>query len=192
MKHIPSIIALIALSFCLEACIPAALVVGATAGGAIIYDQRNVSTMLDDKDIAYRAQTKLNQDAELQKSTHLSLATFNHNVLLVGQAPTSTLKSRAEDIVRSVPKVNRVFNEITLENPSSMIASTNDTWLTTKVKSVLLAEKGLNSTQIKIVTENGVVYMMGLLTRDQADLATNCVQKVDGVQKIVKLFEYQS
>jgi len=186
------ILLIIALSLCLEACIPAALVVGATAGGAIIYDQRNVSTMLDDKDIAYRAQGRLNQDTELQKTAHLSIATFNHNVLLVGQAPTNELKSRAEDIVRTVPKVNRIFNEITVENPSSMIASTNDTWLTTKVKSVLLAEKGLNSTQIKIVTENGVVYMMGLLTRSQADLATNCVQKVAGVQKIVKLFEYQN
>ena len=186
------IIGIIALSFCLEACVPAALVVGATAGGAIVYDQRSTSTMLDDKDIAYRAQTKLDQDAELKNSSRLSVATFNHNVLIVGQAPDSSLKSHAEDLVKSVSKVNHVYNEISLEKPSSALASTNDAWLTTKVKTVLLAEKGLNSTQIKIVTESGVVYMMGILTRSQADLATACTQKVAGVQKIVKLFEYSN
>jgi len=178
------------LSTCLTACIPTAFVAGAAIGSAIIYDQRNVKVMMDDRDIAYRAQAKLDQDPELKNIARLSVAVFNHTVLLVGQAPSSTLKNRAEELVRSIPKVSRVYNEIAVEKPSSMVASTNDTWLTAKVKSVLLAEKGLNSAQIKIVTENGTVYMMGLVTRSQGDLATNATQKVAGVQKIVKLFEY--
>lgn len=183
----------IAIALCLEACVPAAFVAGAagaTVGGLVIYDQRSTKTMLDDQDIAYRAQARLSQNPELKDTSRLSVMTFNHAVLIVGQAPSSYLKNLAENLVRSVPKVNRVYNEITVEKPASAIAGTNDTWLTTKVKSALLAEKGLNSAQIKILTENGVVYMMGLVTRNQADLATDCVQKVAGVQKIVKLFEY--
>jgi len=172
------------------ACMPTAFVAGAAVGGAVIYDQRSAKTMLDDQDIAYRAQARLDHDAELKQKAHLSVAAFDRAVLLVGQAPSSDLKSRAEDIVRTVPKVARIYNEITIENPSSNIATANDAWITTKVKTALLAEKGLNSAQLKIVTESGVVYMMGIVSHAQADLATACVRKVGGVQKIVKLFEY--
>jgi len=182
----------IAFSLCLEACIPTAFVAGAAAGGAVIYDQRSAQTILDDRDITYRVQAKLNQDPELKGVARLSVAAFNHTVLIVGQAPTDDLKKRAENLAYLIPKVSRVYNEITVEKPASLIASSNDMWLTTKVKTALLAEKGLSSSQIKIVTESGVVYMMGIVSHNQANLATACTQKVAGVQKIVKLFEYES
>ena len=90
------IILLTVMALMLSACAPTAFVVGAAAGGAIIYDQRSSKTMLDDKDIVYRAQARLDQDAELKQKTHLSVTAFNHVLLLVGQAPSSDLKSRAE------------------------------------------------------------------------------------------------
>lgn len=175
----------------LTGCIPAAFVVGATAGGAIVYDKRTVKTMTQDQEVNLKAITRLNEDPQL-KNTHISVAVFNHIVLLVGQAPAPDQSQRAYDIVSGIPHVKRVYNQITVESPTSASHRAKDTWITTKAKTMMLAEKGLNSTQIKVITENNVVYLMGLVTRNQGNLAALVASKVAGVQKVVKLFEYQS
>lgn len=179
----------------LQGCVAAALMVGAgvgVAGGVIINDHRSTKTILDDKDIVVEAQDKINNDKELRGKVHVSVAVFNHVVLLVGQTPTQELHDRVVSLVNSVPKIKALHDEITIEFPISGSVQTHDAWLTTKVKSVLLAEKGLNSIQLKIVTENGAVYMMGLVTRSQANLATEKVRQIEDVKKVVKLFEYVS
>lgn len=187
MKRIP-IIFLVALS--LQGCIPAAFVVGAAAGGAIIYDHRNAKTMLDDRDVTFQLQHRLDTDKELHNKAHLSITTFNHIGLLLGQAPDAELRSRAEAIVKSNSKIKMLYNEITVEKPISDMTRANDYWITTKIKTVLIAVPGLNSTSLKVVTENGVVYLMGLTTRTHASLATDKTRTVTGVKKVVKLFEY--
>jgi len=123
-------------------------------------------------------------------TTYYGTITFNGIVLLVGQAPTPALHRRAYRITRSVRHVRRIFNQITLEHPTPPTTRTNDTWITTKVKAALLGKKGLHSTQIKVVTENGTVFLMGLTSMQQAKLAANTTRRVHGVIKVVKLFEY--
>jgi osmotically-inducible protein OsmY len=176
----------------LQGCAPAAFVAGACAGGAVIYDHRNTETMLFDQDATYNAQTKIDNDPELGEKAHISVSTFDRIMLLVGQAPTQDLRNKAECLAKAIPHVKMVYNEITVENPTAEMVRANDTWITSKVKTVLFANRNLHSSQIKIVTENGVVYLMGMITRSQAKVATTDASHVTGVCKVVKLFEYIS
>jgi len=177
----------------LTACVPLLLVGGgATVGGAVVYDKRSTVTMASDRDNASRALAALYNDPEIKSQTHITVAVFNRLLLLVGQAPTPALRDRAYQIVvNTAPKVKRIYNEITVQPSLSSAEASNDTWLTTKVKSAMLAEKGLGSTQIKVVTENKSVYLMGLTTPKQADLAAVVASQVSGVARVVKLFEYE-
>jgi osmotically-inducible protein OsmY len=112
-------------------------------------------------------------------------------VLLAGQAPTEELRQRIVEITKKIPNVKRIYNEIALQAPSSALTTASDAWITAKVKTALLGAKGLHSGQFKIVTENGTVFLMGVVERKQADLAVEATRKVDGVQKVVKIFEYK-
>lgn len=184
-------IAIIACLACLlQACVPAVFVAGAATGGTIIFDHRSTKTILQDRDMSYKADSKIATDERLGKHVHISSAVFDHVVLLVGQAPTPELRSLAEQRVRQVPHIKLLHNEVTVEEPTSMETRTHDAWITTKVQSELFGIKDLHSSQIKVVTENSVVYMMGIITHHQADLATDKVRNIGGVEKVVKLFEY--
>ncbi len=184
------IISLIALVFSLTACLPVAFVAGATAGGVVVSDQRSIKTVIKDRDIANTALNRLNADPEIYKQTHIIVSSYNKIVLLAGQAPTEALKQKVYNIVQSVPDIRRIYNEITVEPPLSNAAIASDSWLTTKVKSAMIAEKGLKSATIKVVTENNTVYLMGIVTASQGDVAADVARKVGGVQKVVKIFEY--
>ncbi|EKE01143.1 MAG: lipoprotein [uncultured bacterium] len=184
------IIAIFSTILFLQGCVPAVFVAGAAAGGAIIYDHRSSKTMVEDRDITFQTQNRLDRDQELRAQAHVSITTFNHIALLVGQTPNEELRNRAESIAKSNSKIKILYNEITIGEPISNTKCANDAWITTKVKTLLLTAPGLNSTNLKVVTENGVVYLMGLTTRTQAQIATNKTRTVAGIQKVVKLFEY--
>jgi osmotically-inducible protein OsmY len=185
------LIAVLLAAFSLSACLPVAFVAGATAGGAVVSDQRSLKTSIQDRDIANTALNRLNADAEIYQQTHIVIASYNKIVLLAGQAPNPELKQKVYNIVQTVPGIRRIYNEVTIEPPLSNVAIANDSWLTTKVKSSMLAEKGLQSTAIKVVTENNTVYLMGIVTHKQGELAADVARQVGGVQKVVKIFEYQ-
>lgn len=174
----------------LSACLPAAFVAGAAASGAVVTDGRDMKTQLEDKTMAHRVRTALHLNKHLDQDTSISVSTFNRVVLLTGTAPTQELKELASKITYSVKKVKRVHNEVVIGDNSSIKDAAHDAWLTTKIKSSLLAERGLNSAQIKVVTDNNTAYLMGLVSREQADLATNVTRHVPGIVKVVKLFEY--
>ena len=183
-------ITLLLLLIPLSGCIPAAIVAGATAGGAIIYDKRSIGTILKDRHAAQTAQNTINRDRWLKGRSHISVAVFNQIALMVGQAQTAALRKRAFNIVENTKGVKRVYNEVRIEGPISTIQATNDAWITTKVKTAMLATKGLSSTQIKAVTENGVVYLMGEVSHQQGNLAANVARQMSGVLKVVKVFQY--
>ena len=127
---------------------------------------------------------------DLDKNSHIVVTSFNGIVLLAGQTPRADLKSLAEQTAGQVQRVKKVHNELQVLPPSSLLARNNDAWLTTKIKAQMLTDSNIPGSRIKVVTENGIVYLMGLLTQQEANQATNLVQGVSGVQKIVKLFEY--
>ncbi|MDN7141771.1 BON domain-containing protein [Pseudomonas sp. JQ170] len=127
---------------------------------------------------------------DLDKNSHIVVSSFNGIVLLAGQTPRADLKSLAEQAAGQVQRVKKVHNELQVLPPSSILARNNDAWLTTKIKTQMLTDNSIPGSRIKVITENGIVYMLGLLTQQEATRATNLVQGVSGVQKIVKLFEY--
>ncbi|KAF0861685.1 BON domain-containing protein [Pseudomonas sp. LD120] len=127
---------------------------------------------------------------DLENSSHIVVTSFNGIVLLAGQTPRADLKSVAEQAAGEVQRVKKVHNELQVLPPSGFLARQNDGWLTTKIKTQMLTDASIPASRIKVVTENGIVYLLGLLTRQEAAQATNLVQGVSGVQKIVKLFEY--
>lgn len=181
------------LLFFLSGCIPIIIAaVGATAGGAIIYDKRTSDVILEDQEISNKAIGRLNADPDLKDVARVSVSTFNHVVLMVGQAQSEELRQRAYDDVRSVPQVKRVYNQVQISPILTTLDQSKDAWITSKVKSAMLAKPGLSSSQIKVVTENKVVYLMGLVTPNQAKLATETARNVGGVSKVVQVFEYET
>ena len=174
----------------LTACVPAAFVAGAAATGTVVTDGRDVHTQVDDQAIAHHVRTALTLNKHVKNNSTISVSSFNRIVLLTGRAHDEEIRELATTITRSVAKVRRVHNEIIIAHKSTFKDTASDTWLTTKIKSSLLAERGLKSAQIKVVTDNSTAYLMGLVSREQADLATNVTRHVPGVEKVVKLFEY--
>lgn len=165
------------------------------AGGTVVavaHDRRTAGTMLEDQTVEMKANSSISSDKELKEQSHINVTSYNLNVLLTGEAPTDTLRSRAENATASVPKVRKVHNQIVIAAPSSMGARSSDTWITTKVKTQLLnvEQEDFDPSRIKVVTESGSVYLMGLVTRSEADAAVESIRQVKGVQRVVKLFEY--
>lgn len=174
----------------LPACLPAAFVAGATAGGVVISDRRSLKTIVQDRKISCQALIQLNSEPALKAQSHIAVATFNGVVLLVGETNSPEHKQRAYELVKAVPHIRRINNEIVIGEALSTKESSADVWMTTKVKAAMMAEKGLNSTQIKVLTEDNTVYLMGLVTHHQAELAVEVARTVTGVRKVVTLFEY--
>ena len=123
---------------------------------------------------------------------NISVTSFGGIVLLTGQVSSADLIPIAAAQVRPMRNVRKVYNELTVAGKTSLLSRTNDTWLTTKVKSAFSTEESSDAARIKVVTENSVVYLMGLLTRAEADAAADIARNIQGVQKVVKVFEYMN
>jgi len=192
MKLYTVLFTVLATTTLLSACAP--VVVGGAAGGVTaVHDRRTVGTFIDDEGIELKARLSIIDNQELNSQIHINIISINGVVLLVGQAPTEAMRTQAEAIVRGIPKVRLIHNEMTIAAPNSYMVRSSDSMITAKVKTRLFGIKGLEGfdpTRVKVVTENGVVYMMGILTQKEADAVTARARQVGGVQKVVKLFEY--
>ncbi|MEM7465713.1 MAG: BON domain-containing protein [Pseudomonadota bacterium] len=162
---------------------------GAVTGATVANDTRTTGSVIEDQAIELKAYDLIWADPELKDQSHISTTSYNQIVLLTGQAPTEELRNRAEQKINGIEKVRFVHNEIAIAAPSSFTARSSDSLLTAKVKTKLIALKEIDGTKIKVVTENGVVYLMGLITGAGADNAATAASTVSGVQKVVKLFE---
>lgn len=171
----------------------AAVVGGAATGASAAHDRRTIGTYIDDEGIELKIRLDIFNDRELNSQIHINIISINGVVLLVGQAPTEELRQRAAELTRNVPKVRLIHNEMSLAAPNSYMTRSSDSLITAKVKSELFGIKGLDDfdpTRVKVVTENGIVYLMGLLSHAEADAVVERARQAGGVQKIVKLFEY--
>ena len=152
---------------------------------------RTLGSKIDDSLIDTKVGVNIAKaDPALDNDSHIVVTSFNGVVLLAGQTPRADLKAKAEQAAAAVQRVKTVHNELQILPPSGFLARQNDTWLTSKIKAQMLTDPNIPGSRIKVVTENGIVYLLGLLTKQEAAQATNLVQSVSGVQKIVKLFEY--
>lgn len=153
-------------------------------------DERSTGAYIDDEIIETKALVNIDKaDPQLAQS-HIIVVSYNGVVLLAGQVPSESLRQLAANTVATIVKVKRVHNELTLSGNTSMVARSNDAWITTKVKTKMLASGDVEGGRIKVVTENGVVYLMGLVTREEADQAAEIARRTSGVQKVVRIFEY--
>ncbi|MDQ2994908.1 MAG: BON domain-containing protein [Pseudomonadota bacterium] len=174
----------------LSGCAPAVFVAGAAAGGVVTGDNRTIGTKWNDQVLANNLREHLHSNEDIHYDANVSVATFNHSVLLTGTVPDQALHDKVLEITRGEPGVKRVHDQLRIARHITVSQATSDTWITTKIKTLMVAEKNLNSTHIKVVTDNGTVFLFGLVDRRQADLATNVTRHVPGVKKVVKLFEY--
>lgn len=172
----------------------AAVIVGAAAVGAsAVHERRSVGTMVDDEGIEWKIKSAIHDNEPLSSQSHINIISLNGVVLLVGQTPTEALRTQATNLARGVEKVRVVHNEMTIAAPNSYITRSSDAYITSKVKTSLFKVKGhddFDPTRVKVVTENGTVYLMGIIYRSEADDAARQASEVGGVQKVVKLFEY--
>ena len=180
-------IGLVLLTVCITGC-AAAFLAGA-AGSYIIYDDRSMRSLEKDARIFHVVHTQFVRNKQLVNA-HLDVSSFKQIVLLTGQVPYASQRALAEKIGREAPNVRKLYNEITINNPTNAWRRTQDAGITSNVRSHMLAKKGLESGAIQIVTENGIVYLMGDVTHAQAELAVNVARKIPGVVRVVKLFQY--
>ncbi|MCP1117909.1 BON domain-containing protein [Robbsia andropogonis] len=168
------------------------LLIGAAAGaggGALVAtDRRTVGTQADDREIQIRSAAQLAGD--LPQGSHVDVAVFNRRVLVVGEVPTPEAKDYATAIIRNVADVESIVNELSVQPASTVSVRSNDTFITSKVKSSLIADKHLSANNFKVVTERGVVYLMGLVTRAEGARAADIASRVPGVVQVVKTYQY--
>jgi len=176
----------------LTGCAAAVVGAGAAAGttATVAHDRRTTGTFIEDQAIELKAVKSFFLDKEINDSSHINVTSINTVVLITGETPGEDIRNRVVNIVRDIPKVTHVYDELTIAAPSSWTSRGSDSLITSKVKIRLLTLDDFDATRVKVVTEKGVVYLMGLLTRSESDIATAEAQQLGGVQKIVKLFQY--
>ena len=192
VRHLLSLLILSTLPLLLTGCIAVAIVAGAGAaveGENVAHDNRSMHQQFTDRSISDKAHNALTYDVQLNGRSHINVATYNGVVLLMGQVQTADLKQHAQDIVSQIKGVSRVYNELNIGDSASFFSDVDDSWITTKVKAMMLKRKELQSTDIKVITDNGVVYLMGNVSTEQGALAADTARRVKGVVKVVEAFQ---
>ncbi|KNC12203.1 membrane protein [Klebsiella sp. RIT-PI-d] len=174
----------------LQGCVAAAVVGTAAVGTKAATDPRTVGTQVDDGTLELRVNSALAKDEQIKKQTRINVTAYQGKVLLVGQSPDSTLTARAKQIAMGVDGATEVFSEIRQGQPIGLGTASNDTWLTTKVRSQLLASDQVKSSNVKVTTENGEVFLMGLVTEDEAKAAADMASRVSGVKHVTTAFTF--
>ena len=152
--------------------------------------ETSIGTDIDDWQMSTMIGVNIKKASPQLASSHINVSTYNKVVLLTGEVASGEQRTLAGTTARNYRGVRQVYNELKLQGSSSLLARTNDGWLTTKVKTKLLANNEIASSQIEVVTESGTVYLMGVVSRSAADRATTVASNTGGVIKVVRVFEY--
>ncbi len=171
----------------MTACVPV-VIGGAAAGGAMAADRRTSGIYVEDENIELKAVKKL--ESNLGEDAHVNVTSYNRNVLLTGEVPDTAAKVKADGLTKEITNTRSITNEIAVGPKSSIGSRSNDTYLTSKVKTKFVTENKFAANLVKVVTENSVVYLMGIVTQAEADAAVEIARNTDGVTKVVKVFEY--
>lgn len=170
----------------------AAVVASTAATGVMVaQDRRTTGTIVDDKGIEFKAMQAVHRNLEHDEKSRVSVVSYNNRVLLLGQAPNEQVKSKIEETVKRVAKVKQIHNEMTVGKPAPLISRTSDSYITTKIKSAMVFNKDFNPTRTKVITENGIVYLLGIVTPEEEEIAVDIARHTKGVKKVVKIFEYK-
>jgi osmotically-inducible protein OsmY len=183
-----AIIALLATLPLIHGCAPLVAGGAAVTGVLVAQDRRTVGTLTEDEGIELKAAGRIGE--RFKDGVHVNVTSFNRMVLLTGEVPDAAARTEAERITWAVENVRGVHNEMAVAGMSSYTVRSNDSVITSKVKGRFLDSQKFNPLHVKVVTENSIVYLMGLVKKQEANDATEIARTTSGVQKVVRVFEY--
>jgi osmotically-inducible protein OsmY len=162
----------------------------ATSGAQAVYNRHHIEDNLKDQYMTMQAYKALYRDTRQFKNTNIIVSTYHREVLLAGQAPARWQKTRAEEIIKKIPDIENLYNLVDVQSPSSSLTRVSDTWITAKIKAKFLASNDMDGSLVKVITENGTVFLMGVVLPEHAAEAVDLARNTDGVQRVVKIFSY--
>jgi osmotically-inducible protein OsmY len=173
-------------------CTPILIGGAAVGAAATLHDRRSASVILDDQQIELEAMSALLRNAAVRDRSQISVTSYNRTLLLTGNADTTEITQEAASSVSRIGKVQRVVDEVTVGPRLDMKRQAEDTYITARVKADLIGVRlpGFDPTRVKVITNDGVVFLMGLVSPAEADAAAEKASYVPGVKRVVKLFEY--
>jgi osmotically-inducible protein OsmY len=172
----------------LEGCVEAMVVGGAATGAFVAADRRQPEVVAGDERVGLAALSRIGD--RYGDRAHVNVTSYNYNVLLTGEVADDQMKAEIEKLVLEIPQVKGAVNELQVAGPSTLTSRGNDTYLTGRVKGSFVTENKFQANHVKVVTEAAVVYLLGLVTRQEADDATAIARSIGGVKKVVRVFEY--
>lgn len=181
--------ALILTALSLQSCTPAVVVGAAATSVVIAEDRRSTEAFLQDQTIKFRSNDAIYSNKDIGTQVHINVISYNQQVLLTGEAPTGPVREQVEAIVTAIPGVKKVYNEIKVMPRSHFESRNQDAMITAKVKGRILRNSDVDPSKIKVVTEHAEVYLLGIVTEKEADATVLIARKVDGVKRVVKVFE---
>ncbi len=179
-------------ALCISACGNQAVLVPVAAGSWFNFDRRTTKTIIDDQTLTLKANLAIAKNKPIWRESHVSTLSYNNAILLVGQTKNQRYKQDIENMVRKIEGVGTIYNQISVGCPISMATRTNDTWLTTQVKSRIMTNRDVGINRVKVITEDSTVYLMGALTQDEQATAIKIARCVPGVKKVVTVLERQA
>ncbi|OTA20196.1 BON domain-containing protein [Xenorhabdus beddingii] len=174
----------------LQGCIGAAVVGSAAIATKAGSDPRTIGQQVDDTTLEARISNAISKDPQIKAQARVVATVYQGKVLLTGQSPNMALADRAKQIAAKIEGTDVVYNEIRQGNPVSLATASTDTWLTTKVRSKILTSDAVKSSSIKIVTENGEVFLFGIVTKQEGAAAAKIASETSGVQRVTTAFTY--
>lgn len=173
----------------LQGCV-AAVIGGGAVAAKVATDPRTTGTQIDDETLEFKVENAVEKDAQIKAEGRINAVSYNGRVLLIGQVPNSDVKDTATALAKGVEGVNEVYNELTVSPKISFAQISKDSWLTTQVKSKMFVDGRVKATDVKVISENGEVFLLGNVTQSQANAAADIASKISGVKKVIKVFKY--
>lgn len=171
----------------LQGCLPV-VAGGAGAGVLAIQERRTAGAFIDDEAIENKAASQIHQRD--RKNEHINVTSYNRNVLISGEVPSEAVKTEIEQLVARIDNVHTIYNELVVSGVSSLVSRSDDALITSNVKLRFVRDDRFNADHVKVITENGTVFLMGLLTRSEGNAAAEVASTSKGVVRVVQLFEY--
>lgn len=171
----------------LQGCFPL-VATGVGAGAMMAADRRTSGAYVEDEGIEWKAEAAIKQ--KLGDLVHVNVTSYNRHVLLTGEVPNEGVKAQLPGILAGVPNIAGITNDAQVAGHSSLTSRSNDTLITSKIKALMIDSADVQANLIKVVTEAGTVYLLGLVTREEAEAATQVARTTSGVKKVVRVFDY--
>ena len=172
----------------LQGCVAAAIGGAAVAGATkVATDPRSMGTQLDDETLESKVNSAIKKDQQIKSEARISVTSYSGRILLTGQVPNENLREVASSLAKGVQNVNDVYNEVRVGPKVDFAQISKDSWITSQIKSKMLLDSKVKTSDVKVVTENNEVFLMGNVTQDQGNAAAEIARNVAGVTKVIKV-----